>query len=111
MSWAFGITPGFVALYTRELDGVPEKYTLPVVGAVRALGPDPAAADQDPRYGTVLVLAPAASPASGEVVPASQAMNPDDGWKFEGIGYPEDTPPTTTTGGTDAGSDVATAGP
>lgn len=111
MSWAFPFPIGFVALYTHGEGDTQRKYTLPVVGAVRPLG-EGGAADRDPRWGTILVPAPAASPDAGEVVPAISAMSFEEGWTFQGIGYAEaDDDEQGGTTDEAARSDVPTPGP
>jgi hypothetical protein len=112
VSWAFPFPIGFVALYTKGDGDERRKYTLPVVGAVRPLGDfQGGAADSDPRWGTILVPAPAASPDAGDVVPAISAMHFEDGWTFQGIGYAEAD--DDEQGGSDgaAAADVPTPGP
>lgn len=112
MSWAFAFPIGFVALYTKGDGDERQKYVLPVVGAVRALGEfQGGSADRDPRWGTILVPAPAKSPDAGDVVPAISAMHFEDGWTFQGIGYAEAD--DDEQGGRDGApaADVPTPGP
>jgi hypothetical protein len=112
VSWAFPFPIGFVALYTHGEGESQRKYTLPVVGAVRPHGDvGEREVERDPRWGTILVPAPAASPNAGDVVPAASAMSFEDGWTFQGIGYAEAD--DDEQGGSDgaAAADVPTPGP